>query len=46
MTQQYGREIKRLQAQGWDVVRITDWEEVIDFARRFAARNYDKPKLD
>jgi hypothetical protein len=38
--QQYQREIKRLDAQGWDVVRITDWEEVIEFARRFAARRY------
>jgi hypothetical protein len=40
----FRRDIDRLSAQGWHVVQLNDWEQLVDFARNFAARTYSRSR--
>jgi hypothetical protein len=39
---QFGRDIERLAAQGWRIAYVSKWEEVLEFARKFAADLWER----
>lgn len=44
-SQQYGPQIDRMRADGWDVHLVNSMEELLVFAREFCRRHYSQSKL-
>jgi hypothetical protein len=39
----YAAIIRARDEQGWNVSRVSTWEELLDFAREFSQRHYADP---
>ena len=39
---QFGRDVERLAEQGWRIAYVAKWEDILEFARRFAAGLWER----
>ncbi len=41
--ERFAKDVARVKAQGWRVVNVNDWEDVLEFARQFSRQLWGKP---
>jgi hypothetical protein len=41
--ERFGKDVERIRAQGWRVASVSDWEQVLEFARQFSRQLWSKP---